>query len=266
MKAYIINLPRSTVRRARMSLQLSGSSLEWEFVEAVDGETVSLDLEELARTWYGESPLSRNVVACALSHRLAYQRILKAGDAAAVVLEDDIILPVNFVELVAELAPLLHSAEVVLFHVYSPNPPCRVSRYGAVKLSSGHYLSYPVDLGNTSAAGAYLITAEACRRMLANSGGVYAAADAWRYFYDHGFIEQVRCVVPLPVRVDCGLPSTIVHPASSRRDALYQRLDRSNFRLLRLAATWRRQRFYKRTSAVIIVDEPSPLAMEGQSE
>jgi glycosyl transferase family 25 len=264
MKAFIINLPRSAERRAHILSQVSSTSLRYELVPAVDGNTLTKDLKELAPTWYGGSPLTRNVLACALSHVLAYRRILDTGDAAAVVLEDDVIVPPSLGELAAELAPLLTSAEVVLFHLYSPVPPCLISRQARVKLSSGHWVSYPLDLGNTWAAGAYLITAEACHRMVANVPPVCAAADAWQYFYTHGFIDRVRCVSPLPVSINCRLPSTIVHPPVNRRDALYQRLDRLSFMPFQLALAWRRYRFYRRTSALAVVDEPSPLAMKLQ--
>lgn len=89
----ILNLPRSTDRRAAMSDQLGRCGLHAEFVEAVDGR--ALDAQERAvhraESFAAfHSPLTAAEIGCYLSHIKALERIAEAGWPWAVVLEDDV--------------------------------------------------------------------------------------------------------------------------------------------------------------------------------
>ena len=98
MHAYVINLARSTDRRAHITAELQRVGLDFEFISAVDGRT--LDLSD--STLIDPSLVSRCVfpagtVGCALSHFHVYQKILEDGRDTALVLEDDVILPDDLV-------------------------------------------------------------------------------------------------------------------------------------------------------------------------
>ena len=79
---YVINLARSPERRAFMAQGLASAGVTPEFVAAVDGR--ARRLQRLA-----PPGLSVAETALILSHRKTWRRLLAAGAAYAVVLEDD---------------------------------------------------------------------------------------------------------------------------------------------------------------------------------
>lgn len=96
LKTYIINLEKSTVRRQYMQELLSGYEfLDVEFLKAIDGRLFSgeerrsmFDYEKSVKL-YGKD-INPGEVGCALSHRKAYEELLRSGNEYALILEDDI--------------------------------------------------------------------------------------------------------------------------------------------------------------------------------
>jgi glycosyl transferase family 25 len=247
MRSYVINLARSPERRHYMEAQLSRTTLDWEFVDAVDGRAltpaeeglVAVNLLDWApRDW-------RAVAACALSHLKVAAAILATGDPVALVLEDDIILPPDVGEISEEIAPHMAAAEVVLLCSNSPpsarrREPYRFTDDGAVKLASGRSLLRPVDVRDASLACAYLVTREACVRMLAGAIPIRAPADDWAGFCLAGLLDRLRCVVPMPVKTqewDTTIPRRA--PTTMIQQATALIIDLPGFRTL---TTHRRRR------------------------
>jgi glycosyl transferase family 25 len=97
----IINLPSSTNRRDAMAAQCARLGLAAEFVEAVNGR--AMDTQQRAAHCAESfaafhSPLTAAEIGCYLSHLTALQRIADHAWPWAVVLEDDVVLPEDFVE------------------------------------------------------------------------------------------------------------------------------------------------------------------------
>lgn len=94
MKIYCINLKRSIERRARMEAELKKTGLEFEFIDAVDGRTLSEeDLKRKYSHWrtrfrYGIG-LTRGEIGCSLSHVKFFDRIIDS-DSVGFVVEDDV--------------------------------------------------------------------------------------------------------------------------------------------------------------------------------
>ena len=86
MRIFVINLDRSPDRLAYMRDQLHGMGLAFERVRAVDG--LELDEDELRR--HGD--LAPTETACFLSHRRAWEGLLRSDENLALVLEDDTIM------------------------------------------------------------------------------------------------------------------------------------------------------------------------------
>jgi hypothetical protein len=68
-----------------------------------------------------------------------------------------------------------------------------------VPLPHGRTLALPIDPWKVSSACAYVITREACERMIKSLVPLRTCADEWGYFYHEGFLDRVRCVVPSTV-------------------------------------------------------------------
>lgn len=94
---YVINLERHKVRRRRTEqmfkrLKLSGIN----YVEAVDKIKFGKNPYKDSKPFFGEhfwdpnGYLTLGILACALSHRIAYKAFLDSGDEVGLFLEDDI--------------------------------------------------------------------------------------------------------------------------------------------------------------------------------
>lgn len=100
---YLINLERAAHRRRFALDQLERIGVTPVLVQAVDGR--ELDIEKLiedgvysrdkAKEAFSRQ-LSLNEIGCSLSHVEAYRTILARGDSAALILEDDALLPEGF--------------------------------------------------------------------------------------------------------------------------------------------------------------------------
>lgn len=94
MKIYCINLKRSTKRRAKMSAELEKLGLPYEFIDAVDGRTLSSDERAAAySSWHTRfrhgKDLTPGELGCAMSHIKFFQKIIETNEVGFV-LEDDV--------------------------------------------------------------------------------------------------------------------------------------------------------------------------------
>lgn len=209
MKAYIINLARAADRRAHMERQLPHAGLDGEFIDAVDGRDLDLCTPGLVGSrWLGSSPFSPNVVACALSHQMAYRRVVEGSDPGAVILEDDVELPSNLGSLTERLAERIVGAHVVLLNYHSARR-LRLSRKFSLALSAQYLAAQPSETALLGSAGCYFITKESAGRMTELAVPVIGAADEWGHYFDAGAFDLLWCVTPMPVRKSADFRSTI---------------------------------------------------------
>jgi glycosyl transferase family 25 len=105
-RCLYINLDRSTDRRAEVEAELVTAGVQAERVTGFDGK-VSLGVEPTTyRAWRRAlvgSPLNAAEIGCVESHRRALRRLVDAGDAFGVILEDDVALLPGFRDAVEEL-------------------------------------------------------------------------------------------------------------------------------------------------------------------
>jgi glycosyl transferase family 25 len=199
MYAYVINLDRSPDRRAHMIAELKKTGLDYEFVSACDGRDLDVnDPSVVTPELFTKSPFPANHAATTLSHIRCYERMIAHGRDTALVLEDDVLLPADVDALTDAVAADLTGSEVALLSFTNP-APMKMAREGAVPLPHGRTLVRPVDPRQLASGGAYVITREACERMIKSLVPVRACADEWGYFYHEGFLDRVRCVVPSTV-------------------------------------------------------------------
>ena len=201
MRAYVINLARSLDRRAHITAELKNTGLDYEIITAVDGRDLDLhDTTVIDPSFHHQNRrlLAAGTAGAALSHLSVYRKIIADGLDEALVLEDDVMLPADLGSLADAVADQLAGAEVALLSYDSPEP-CKMSLEGSVHLPSSRLLALPIDISQPRSAGAYIITREACERMIKCMLPVRVQADTWWFFYREGVLDRVRCVVPLPV-------------------------------------------------------------------
>jgi glycosyl transferase family 25 len=91
MPIYVINLDRSADRLARITRELAAAGLDFRRLAAVDAAALprSSGYDAAANAIGYLAPLSTTEIACVLSHRDAWRRLVEEAAPAAVILEDD---------------------------------------------------------------------------------------------------------------------------------------------------------------------------------
>jgi glycosyl transferase, family 25 len=258
VRAYVINLARSSDRRAHITAELRKTGLDYEIITAVDGCELDLSdptiVDPSLRYWTQFLP---GTAGAALSHLSAYRKIIADELDEALVLEDDVTLPADLGSLADAVADQLTGAEVVLLS-YGSWGSCKLSREGLIHLSSARLLALPIEIRLVNSGGAYIITREACERMLKSAPPVRVNPDDWWFFYREGILDRVRCVMPLPVLKTPKLTSTLgsYSLGNSLRGGLARRLVRLKIPILHQALSYRRQRIYRRWSQQELADMP----------
>jgi glycosyl transferase family 25 len=260
MHAYVINLARSVDRRAHITAELQRTGLDYEFMPAVDGQTLDLDNSALIDpSLASRCPFPAGAAGCALSHYNIYRKIIEDNRNRALILEDDVTLPADLGDLADAVADHLTGAEVALLNYGSyPPGPLGVSMEGSVDLPCSRVLALPVDARQLVNAGAYVITRQACTRMVDHVVPIRATADDWRFFYEEGLLDRVRCVLPQPVTKCPEFASTIglYSLGNGLRARLVGPLVRHKIPLLHQAILYRRQRIMRNWDRAEVVDTP----------
>jgi len=256
--AYVINLARSLDRRAHIAAELKKTGLDYEIMTAVDGRDVDLRdrtiIDPYLTYW---TQFLAGTAGAALSHLSAYRKIIADGLDEALVLEDDVLLPADLGSLTDAVADQLAGAEVALLSVDSLNA-CKMSREGSVRLPASRLLALPIDVYQPRSGGAYIITREACERMIKCMPPVRRNIDDWWFHYREGVLDRVRCVVPIPVLKNPKLVSTMgsYSLGDGVRARLVWPLVRREIPILHQALSYRRQRIYRQWSRSELVDVP----------
>lgn len=259
-RAYVINLARSPERRAHMVAELGKTGIDYEIVQAVDGHELDFHdpgtVANIEPSVLDSNLLLPNQIACVLSHLDAYQRILDDGSDYGFVFEDDVILPSDLGSLGDAIAKHLAGAEIVLLN-FDSKSTCKMTREGAVGLPDSRLLVLPIDVTQPVSGAGYIITRQACERMMEQLLPVRAKVDDWAQRYNERMLDRVRCVVPLPVTKSPAFGSTIEYYSSdSSKARLLAAVMRYDPGILRKAIAYRRQRIWRSWSRVEFVDMP----------
>lgn len=259
MHSYVINLARSGDRRAHMMAELDDSGLYNQFVTAVDGRRLDLSdpslVDVVSLSNWSEFPDA--TVGTVLSHLSVYRKVIEEGRDAALVLEDDVMLPPDIAELADAVAKQLTGAEVALLN-YDSETVLRLSTEGSVPLPGGRRLVMPIDVGEPRSGAAYMITREACERLLETARPIRVNPDDWWHFFREGVIDRVRCVSPLPVRKAANFPSTQGSRSlgNGLRYRLVWPLVNMEIPVVREILTYRRRHIMNRWTRSELVDMP----------
>jgi glycosyl transferase family 25 len=174
MPIYCINLDRAKGRHRLMERQARRMGLEqFHFVSATDASAFTID-EATAQGLYDptesqrwhKSGLSRNEIACSLSHAECYRRIVEAGHARAIVLEDDALFRTARLKRL-HLSDIPEWVDVLFLNAFMTRTP------PGDRIASSIY----TDREYHGSTAAYLITLRTAQRLLDTSKPVIHAAD-----------------------------------------------------------------------------------------
>ncbi len=258
MHAYVINLARSTDRRAYITAELKKTGMDFDIITAVDGREVDLSdraIIDPALTYVTQ--FLPGTAGAALSHLNVYRKIVEDDRDVALVLEDDVVLPADLASLADTVAGQLTGAEIALLS-YGSHRFCLLSPEGSVRLQSGQTLALPIEIRRVSSGGAYIITREACERMIKTVLPARVNPDDWWYFYREGALDRVRCVMPIPVLKNAKIISTLgsYRLGNGLKGRLAWLLVRFKIPLVHQMLARRRQRIFDMWSQQLLVDIP----------
>jgi glycosyl transferase, family 25 len=259
VRAYVINLARSTDRRTHMRAELSRVAVDHEIMEAVDGRALDLSdpriIASIEPSVLARKSLLPNQIANALSHLNVYRKMLVDGQDHAMVLEDDVILPADLGVLADALTEHLTEAEVALLNFESEGG-CRLMREASVQLPAGRLLALPADVNQPVSGAAYIITRKACERMAERLLPIRAKVDDWAFRYNEGMLDRIRCVAPLAVIKSPMFESTIERPTAGGLKRHARSLLRFDPGFFDAVIAHRRQRIWRRWTRIEFVDMP----------
>jgi glycosyl transferase family 25 len=217
VQTFAVSLLRSPQRRRHIVRELDRFGQSYEVIDAVDG--LDLDLEDsrllVPSTVVADPPgftavhgswCGLGTIGCTLSHLAIYRRILDEGHDVALVVEDDARLSRKLPVVLDRLRGRVTGAAVVLLHFEGPEP-VQLSSAQSVKLTRSIRLTYPVVPSQVRSAMAYLITADACERILAYNVPLKCEIDWWGGLHAAGVIDGLGCVTPMPVKLETRLVS-----------------------------------------------------------
>jgi glycosyl transferase family 25 len=198
VQILIISLGHAGGRRRLMQAQLDSPGMPpHRFLDAVDGAGLTADEvaeiydDAAAKRRMGDS-LTRPEIGCAASHLAAYRHIVANRLPLALVLEDDALLGLKFLNVLDQIVPMVDPSTaqaILLCHVV------RYSTWGARRVDKVHRLCRPYE---AYGAHGYLITLAGAQAMLSALPRVRTVADDWRYFTRAGILE-VSALVPYVV-------------------------------------------------------------------
>jgi glycosyl transferase, family 25 len=259
LHAYVINLARSPERRVHVAAELQRAGIAYEFVDGVEGTDLDLadpgviDPSMLDTSWF-----LPGIAGCAFSHLRVYEKILADNLDWALVLEDDVTLPNDLARLAEAAAGYMKGAEVVLLNFVSPSGLCKMSRHGSIRLPSARQLVLPLNVKEPlGSSAAYIITRDACKRMVVSIVPFRAHPDDWGHFFNIGALDRVRCVMPMTVHQHSSFASTIAyHDQNGLKARVLAVVQRYNISFLNQLIAYRRRRFVRKLSRFEIVNEP----------
>jgi hypothetical protein len=138
MRIYVLNLARAADRRAHIERAAADVGVTLDFIEAVDGRTLTDAQGDLVdhRRRRRITPFlpSDNEIGCWLSRRRAMQALVDSGKAMAAILEDDVTLLPDFLHVLDALQHRGGLFDVVtLYRNFQRDPafePCRTLTHG----------------------------------------------------------------------------------------------------------------------------------------
>jgi glycosyl transferase family 25 len=162
LMVLLINLPRSTERRARMERRLQDIGLDWELLAAVDGRERWEELRPTLDQQAFERHVGRDVlpgeVGCYHAHLKAWRHFLASDAEVLLVLEDDIVFHADFLEALRTALRGRAHWDMLKLSCIRAKQPVSQGRLGNYRLNA--------YIGAATGFGSYLIGRATAARLL----------------------------------------------------------------------------------------------------
>ncbi|MEY0234132.1 glycosyltransferase family 25 protein [Providencia manganoxydans] len=191
MSTFIINLQECTERRRAMQSQLEKTHLSYQFINAIRGTDLSDEEIKSSVYDYPNCKLTKGEIGCALSHLSIYRMIVEKDISHALILEDDVIIPIDIANTFNEIKKIDNQKKANVYllsrvHSYIENK----------KLNNNIYSVY-----NALGAHAYIINKKAAENIISAQKPIIYEADMWWYFKLFKYIN-LYCYIPYVVALN----------------------------------------------------------------
>jgi glycosyl transferase family 25 len=184
MQIFLINLDRRPDRLASMRAQLDYHKLSFVRIAAVDGA---------AYPAAGPGQLQNSQIACHRSHRLCWKQLAESGEPYALILEDDLVLSDRFGKFLRQPEYFPADADIIRLE-----PTRFVSRLAKRRFVTPSGIALHRLFSSQFFTGAYIISAEAAKKMLSNDLSNAMPVDIFLYKLPASVEKVVYQAVPAP--------------------------------------------------------------------
>ncbi|MGV6478762.1 glycosyltransferase family 25 protein [Pantoea agglomerans] len=202
MRIFVINLARSTERRASIERQLDELKLDYEIIEAVDGSQLSYaDIKRETRPL--NYALSCGEVGCALSHINVYKKISAENIPFALILEDDALVSSVTIGALNEIEKIDIATPTVILLTERP-------KYINTPLHNSHLNKHRIfRVLEAACSHGYVINNSAACKMAQFLYPVWMVADKWQVLNEYSICSVEAVVPPVIGKTACADSSTI---------------------------------------------------------
>ena len=215
MRIFVTNLPWSTDRRAHILKQLEGKKLDFEFFDCVIGKDLTekeiaerCDIQKIRELNQNEEWFNAGIIGCSLTSQNIHRTIVERGLEAAMLLEDDVVLPENFHQVLEDCEGVIEPGDIILLFWLSWDV-VRLQKDSRIKTDTVELYETP-DLYKISGGSATIFTREAAANMLKFNTPIRLTPDCWGDFAAAGCFNRVLCAYP-PVVDTADFMSTMGH-------------------------------------------------------
>lgn len=268
MKAYVINMARSTNRRATMERRLKRLDIDFEFIDAFDASSVdksslrqyiSEDSEDFGAR--NDWRFNAGTIGCAISHQTCYRHMISSCTETALILEDDVVFLPGFSSVLRCLDRNMSKDDLVLLFTTAPKKKGLLSSQGSVKANCV-YAMYYANVRNLHSAAGYAIGINVAKSLLEANIPIRFPADVWSMYYKRGGYKYLRVVYPSPIMHEYANDFGTRSPVGMNHKL---RLLRALYKVSPVRAGINAIEYLKINSKFKVVSDPSPYAPGGSS-
>lgn len=194
LQTIVISLVRSPQRREKARAELAKTSLQWDFLDAVDGSKLQSPPQEYdakrVRRLLGFD-MTANEIGCFLSHKKAWQACVD-NNQTTLVFEDDFVLLPHFEKTLQLLLSEFHDWSLIRVQALAPTQDRVVKQIGDISIVKND----EDPLGAT----AYLVKPETAKVLIKHAKDIYEPLDHFlEHEKKHGL--EILAVKPYPVDI-----------------------------------------------------------------
>jgi glycosyl transferase family 25 len=194
--ALVLNLDGAEDRLAHFAEQASRAEVAFERLPAVDGRKMSAREISNATDKAAIYPLAPSEIACILSHRRAWARIVESRAPWGVVFEDDVCLSAQTGRLIRSLPPYRSEPTIIKLETYGSQSVA----LGVKQIAFAGRTLQPLRGVAIGSAG-YAITRSACLKLLAEEPRYALPSDLYLFSNRLGSFRKATVFVMNPAPV-----------------------------------------------------------------